>query len=99
MLNNEIKILRKLSFDKQLAFAYLACERTFYYYEYPCNKFNFGDPKILLETAQFIREHLFAPLDLVEENTPDILHDDSFWPAIANFVYSKQHNHSKRNFR
>jgi uncharacterized protein YjaG (DUF416 family) len=73
--------LRQLTFIKQLAFAYLVCERLYPNYSFFSNKYRFGDPNILRQAADFILHNFFeehpdkTKMDLfrklIDKNTPD----------------------------
>jgi uncharacterized protein YjaG (DUF416 family) len=58
-----MSILKKLSFQKQLAFAYLSCERVYPNYQYFVEKFNFGDHAILRMAIEYVRESLFNTIN------------------------------------
>ncbi|UYQ91178.1 YjaG family protein [Chitinophaga horti] len=72
--------LKGLGYHKQLAFAYLACERLYPNYVHFSNKNAFGDPAILKEAIQFVRAAVLAKninqtqrerlLHIVNEHTP-----------------------------
>jgi uncharacterized protein YjaG (DUF416 family) len=77
----EINKLKELSFTKQLAFAYLTCERLYPNYVYFSNNYNFGDPGILRTAIDYLYDNLFESnpdknkvnslIKKVEKNTPD----------------------------
>ena len=56
----EIDQLLNLDPQKQLAFAYLSCERVYPNFFYFSNNYNFGDPSILRSAVNFIYECLFS---------------------------------------
>jgi uncharacterized protein YjaG (DUF416 family) len=55
----EIEKLRDLNSSKQIAFAYLTCERLYPNYVYFSINYNFGDPFILRESIDFIYYSIF----------------------------------------
>jgi uncharacterized protein YjaG (DUF416 family) len=55
----EINKLKELNFTKQLAFAYLTCERLYPNYIYFSKKYEFGNPDILRTTIDFLYSNLF----------------------------------------
>jgi uncharacterized protein YjaG (DUF416 family) len=80
----DIKAMTKLKesdFNKQLAFAYLTCERLYPNYVYFSNNFDFGTPQILREAIEFLRVNIFEQSPdknkikflkrRVDKNTPD----------------------------
>jgi hypothetical protein len=81
MTIEELNKLKDLDFAKQMAFAYLTCERLFPNYVYFSNNFDFGSPAILREAIDFLYQNIFEKnpdknkINLlakkVEKNTPD----------------------------
>lgn len=81
MAIEELNKLKDLDFTKQMAFAYLTCERLFTNYIYFSNNFNFGNPDVLREAIDFLYQNIFDKnpdknkINLltkeVEKNTPD----------------------------
>jgi uncharacterized protein YjaG (DUF416 family) len=81
MTIKEIDKLKDLDFEKQVAFAYLTCERLYLNYVYFSQNYDFGNPKILREAIDCIYDNLFEQnpdenkiqsiIQKVEENTPD----------------------------
>lgn len=63
MAVDKINQLTSLSFQKQLAFAYLSCERVYPHYLYFVDHFYFGDPDVVRKSIDFIQEGLFHPVD------------------------------------
>lgn len=59
MAVEELKKLEALDFTKQLAFAYLTCERMFPNYVYFSENYGFGDPKILRDAIDFVYSAIF----------------------------------------
>lgn len=55
----EINKLKELDFTKQLAFAYLTCERLYPNYVYFSKKYEFGNPDILRTAIDFLYSNLF----------------------------------------
>ncbi|RXK85269.1 DUF416 family protein [Filimonas effusa] len=52
--------ISQLSYSKQLAFAYLTCERLYPNYEYFSIHFNFGAPQILRTAINHVYANIFA---------------------------------------
>lgn len=85
MTISEINILKTLDFNKQIAFAYLACERLYPNYVYFSENFHFGNAEVLKEAIDFIADSIFEKkkdnikIDLllrkVDKNTP---HTENF---------------------
>jgi len=82
MAINNLDLLEKFDYKKQLAFAYLTCERLYPNYVYFSNNFEFGSKFILRSAIDFIHSSLLmniAPnqseiesnLKKVDLNTPD----------------------------
>lgn len=77
----EINKLKDLDFTKQLAFAYLTCERLYPNYVYFSDNYNFGTPIILREAIDFLYQNIFEKnpdkakinslVKKIEKNTPD----------------------------
>lgn len=73
--------LKESDFYRQVAFAYLTCERLYPNYVFFSQNYDFGDPLVLRGAIDYIYGHLFEQLpdlnnlrnliDKVEENTPD----------------------------
>jgi len=94
MAIEEIKRLIQLDFNKQVAFAYLTCERVFPNYEFFSKNYNFGDPNIMRQSIDFIYnslnqtatingqqiEHL---LTMVYKNTPNTNDFTTFYATIC----------------
>lgn len=55
----QVNKLKELSFDKQLAFSYLTCERLYPNYVYFSDNYNFGSPDILRTAIDFLYDNLF----------------------------------------
>jgi len=81
MAIEEIKLLEKLDYNKQLTFAYLTCERLYPNYVFFSENFNFGDRQKLREAIDLIYNCLLVPdfgntkqiefyLNAVDINTP-----------------------------
>ena len=58
MAINNINILKKLDLKKQLAFAYLTCERLYPNYMYFSDRYRFGNKKALRDAIDFIYNNL-----------------------------------------
>lgn len=81
MAIEEINKLKELGFTKQLAFAYLTCERLYPNYVYFSNNYNFGDSGILRTAIDYLYDNLFennpdknkvnSLIKKVDKNTPD----------------------------
>lgn len=81
MAIEEVNKLKDLDFTKQLAFAYLTCERLFPNYVYFSDNYNFGNPKVLREAIDFLHQNIFEKnpdkikinslIKKVDKNTPD----------------------------
>jgi uncharacterized protein YjaG (DUF416 family) len=54
MAIEEITLLEKLDYNKQLTFAYLTCERLYPNYVFFSDNFDFGDKQILREAIDLI---------------------------------------------
>lgn len=59
MAIKEIDTLKELSFNKQLAFAYLTCERLYPNYVFFSKKYKFGDPAKLKRGIEYLYINLF----------------------------------------
>ena len=59
MIFTQITELKSLDFNKQLAFAYLTCERLYPNYHFFSEKYKFGNPNILRQAADFIYHDFF----------------------------------------
>lgn len=59
MAISEINKLKEVDFTKQLAFAYLTCERLYPNYVYFSKKYEFGNPDILRTSIDFLHSNLF----------------------------------------
>ena len=80
MAIEEIKLLEKLDYNKQLTFAYLTCERLYPNYVFFSENFDFGDKQILIEAIDLIFKSLLVDfvdvkqielfLKAVDINTP-----------------------------
>ena len=90
----EINKLRELDFNKQLAFAFLTCERFYPNYFYFSQNYNFGDPFILREAIDFVYGSIFQPINLNQQkldhllsavfnNIPDTNNFTTFYATIA----------------
>jgi uncharacterized protein YjaG (DUF416 family) len=55
----EINKLKELDFNKQLAFAYLTCERLYPNYIYFSKNYDFGDPDTLRTALDYLYDNLF----------------------------------------
>ena len=55
-----IKLLEKLDYNKQLTFAYLACERLYPNYISFSASYNFGEPQIIRQAIDFIYDNLLV---------------------------------------
>lgn len=76
-----INQLQQLDFTKQLAFAYLACERLYPNYVYFSENFHFGDSEVLREAIDFLYTCIFehhpdknkinSLIKKIDKNTPD----------------------------
>ncbi len=81
MAIEEVNKLKGLGFTKQVAFAYLTCERLYPNYIYFSNNFGFGSPGVLRGAIDYLYLNLFetnpdkTKIDLlikdVDNNTPD----------------------------
>lgn len=81
MVVEDINKLEELDFPRQLAFAYLTCERLYPNYVYFSNNFDFGNPDILKEAIDFLYLNIFKKnpnknkinnlIKEIEKNTPD----------------------------
>jgi uncharacterized protein YjaG (DUF416 family) len=77
----EINKLKDLDFNKQLAFAYLTCERLYPNYIYFSANYDFGNPDVLRKAIDYVCLHLFTKkidatkinllITNVSKNTPD----------------------------
>lgn len=54
--------LKGLNFTKQLAFAYLTCERLYPNYVYFSDNFHFGNPQVLREAIDLLCSNIFEPI-------------------------------------
>lgn len=89
----EISKLKELDFNKQLAFAYLACERLYPNYVYFSQNYNFGNPAILREAIDYLYENLFnkkvyktkigSLIKKVDKNIPDPANYDTVLASSA----------------
>jgi len=91
MLIENIALLEKLDYTKQLAFAYLTCERLYPNYIYFSKNFNFGDKATLREAINFIHRALLrSELStdfLSEQEISTLLHNvDLNTPFPHNFA-------------
>jgi len=59
MAIKEIDQLKILSFEKQLAFAYLTCERLYPNYLYFSTHYDFGNPLVLKHALDFLHDSFF----------------------------------------
>ncbi|WP_199119246.1 DUF416 family protein [Pedobacter sp. ASV28] len=59
MAITEIGKLKELDFNKQLAFAYLTCERLYPNYNYFSKNYDFGDPIVLRTAIDYISGNFF----------------------------------------
>jgi uncharacterized protein YjaG (DUF416 family) len=57
----DLNILLTLDKRKKLAFAYLASERVFPYYQHFSDKHDFGDSSLLREAINYVREAILPP--------------------------------------
>ena len=81
MAIEEINKLKELDFAKQVAFAYLTCERLYPNYVYFSDNFSFGNPAVLRDAIDYLYHNLFEinpdkpKINLliknVDKNTPD----------------------------
>ena len=80
MVIEEINKLKELDVSKQLAFAYLTCERLFPNYVYFSQNYGFGNPAILRKAMDFVYYAIFQKNEIskskllikeVHKNTPD----------------------------
>jgi uncharacterized protein YjaG (DUF416 family) len=94
MAIQEIELLSKMSFEKQIAFAYLSCERVFPAYKYFSSEFDFGDPELLRAAIDFIYRSIFNSgyidkervsyfLPVIHENVPDTEDFDTVYVTYA----------------
>lgn len=74
MAIREISQLKKLDYTKQLAFAYLTCERLYPNYVYFSHNFKFGNDKVLKGAINFISDSLFD--NAIDKNTTQRLLKD-----------------------
>lgn len=89
----EIEQLKEMDFKKQLAFAYLCCERVYPNYFHFSHKYNFGDLGILRVAVDFLHESIFNSipdskridtfLQAAEVNAPRPDNFDTFYASIA----------------
>ena len=81
MAIEEVKLLEKFDYNKQLTFAYLTCERLYPNYAFFSEKFNFGNKQILREAIDLVFDSLLvsnfedvneiqALLNAIDINTP-----------------------------
>jgi uncharacterized protein YjaG (DUF416 family) len=70
MPNPVLTQLEELSFSKQLAFAYLTCERLYPNYAYFADNYHFGNKTVLREAIDYIYNNLlvYAPDKIVVED-------------------------------
>jgi hypothetical protein len=81
MAIEEVNKLRELDFTKQVAFAYLTCERLYPNYVYFSDNYNFGNSRVLREAIDYLYRSLFESnpdknkihslIKKVDKNTPD----------------------------
>lgn len=89
----EINKLKELDFTKQLAFAYLTCERLYPNYVYFSKKYEFGNPGILRIAIDFLYSKLFdkmtdkvkinSIIKKVDKNMPEPAHYDTILASSA----------------
>lgn len=89
----EIEILKKLDFTKQLTFAYITCERLFPNYVYFSENYHYGNPTVLRESINYLHDNLFKSesneskirslVKKVEKNTPDTENFDTIFVSSA----------------
>ena len=89
----EIDKLKKMSFKKQLAFAYLSCERVYPNYLFFSINYNFGDVGTLKAAIDFLYENIFNDaidnkriefyLKVADVNAPRPDNFDTFYATIA----------------
>lgn len=72
---DEVKKLSDMDLQKQLAFAYLTCERLYPHYAYFSKNYNFGNPLELKRAIDYLRSTLF-------NDNSDKRKTDSFIAAI-----------------
>jgi uncharacterized protein YjaG (DUF416 family) len=75
MAIEEVNKLKDLDFNKQLAFAYLTCERLYPNYVYFSKNYDFGNPEEPRRAIDYLHSNLFA-------NNFDKTKTDSFIAAI-----------------
>lgn len=92
MAIKETAQLKKLAFQKQIAFAYLTCERVYPHCVYFSNNYNFGDLGILRSAIDFVYSALFSSVDSqkiddllkqVDSNIPYPEKFTTFYASIA----------------
>jgi uncharacterized protein YjaG (DUF416 family) len=76
MAIEEIKLLEKLDYRKQLTFAYLTCERLYPNYVFFSEKFSFGNSQVLRAAIDLISDFLltldFATVNEIEFHLNEI---------------------------
>lgn len=93
MAISELNQLKSLDFNKQLAFAYLTCERLYPNYIYFSKHYKFGDPKLLRQALDLIDKNLLGNnvdkteiisfAAKIEENTPQPADYDTILASSA----------------
>lgn len=93
MALSEINQLKNLDFIKQLAFAYLTCERLYPNYVYFSNKYGFGNSKALQEAIAYLNHTLFdkkidtpkivSIIKNIEDNIPQTADYDTILASSA----------------
>ena len=94
MAIEEVNRLKELDFNKQLAFAYLTCERVFPNYVYFAKTYKFGNQSVLRDAIDFIYDSIFRQDDIdkqkiehflttIYQNTPSTNDFATFYATIA----------------
>lgn len=95
MAIKETAQLKKLDFQKQLAFAYLSCERFYPNYLYFSDNYDFGNPTNVRAAINFIRDGIFDNIDkqkidsiqqAIEDNTPRTENFVTFYATNAMYA-------------
>jgi uncharacterized protein YjaG (DUF416 family) len=94
MAIEELNKLKELDFNKQIAFAYLTCERVFPNCIYFSENYHFGNTTILREAIDFVYNSIFLEanidkqkieyfLTMIYQNTPNTNDFATFYATIA----------------